>query len=131
MRDQPAPVNPNGKGVTRLPQAGSSKDEHKPVQDPPTLVNSNDKVVTRLSQAGSSKGGQVHTSDDGIKSSSEAIVQKCINNNLEEGSSIKATTETFSTGGQQPANSKTDAHTAKEGKGRGKHKGKKPKVTFT
>ena len=88
-----------------------------------------DQMLTRLSQADSSKGQQVHTNDDGVKSSSKDMVKKCINNNLEDGNSIKATMATSSTGGQQE-NSKTDARTVKESKGNGKHKGKKPKVTF-
>ena len=88
-----------------------------------------DQMLTRLSQADSSKGQQVHTNDDGVKSSSKDIVKKCINNNLEDGNSIKATLATSSTRGQRE-NSKTDARTTKESKGNGKHKGKKAKVTF-
>ena len=57
-------------------------------------------MLTRLSPADSSKGGQVHTNDDGIKSSSKDIVKKCIKDNLEDGNSIKATMITSSTGGQ-------------------------------
>ena len=88
-----------------------------------------DQMLTRLSQADSPKGQQVHTNDDGVKSSSKDIVKKCINNNLEDENSMKSTMETSSTGGQ-PENSKTDANTTKESKGHGKHKGRKPKVTF-
>ena len=58
------------------------------------------------------------------------MVKRCINKNLEDRNSIKATMETSSTWGQR-GNSKTDTCTIKESKGNGKHKGKRPKVTFT
>ena len=86
-------------------------------------------MLSRLSQLNSSKGQQVHTDDDGVKSSSKDMVRKCINNNLEDGNSIKASMATSSPGGQRE-NSKTDARTTKQSKGNGKHKGKKLKVTF-
>ena len=88
-----------------------------------------DQMLTRLPQADSSKGRQVHTNDDGVKSSSKDILKKCIKYNLEDRNSIKATMITSSTGGQQE-NSKTGARTTKESKCHGKHKSKKPKVTF-
>ena len=58
-------------------------------------------MLTRLSQADSSKGQQVHTDDDGVNSSSKDMVKKCINNNLEDGNSIKATMATSSTRGNK------------------------------
>jgi len=82
------------------------------------------KQFHRLPQADSSK--QVHTRDDGIKSSSKEIVQEHIEDNLEDGCSIKATPKTSSTGGQQ-RNSMTDACKTKENKGHDKHKGKNRK----
>ena len=87
-------------------------------------------MLTRLSPADLSKSGHVHVNDDGVKSSSKDIVKKCIKENLEDGNFIKAIMVTSSTEGQQE-NSKTGARTTKESKGHGKHKSKRPKVTFT
>ena len=86
-------------------------------------------MLTRLSPADSSKSGQVHTNDDGVRSSSKDIVKKCIKNNLEDGNSIKDTMITSSTGGKQE-NSKTGARTTKESKCHGKHKSKKTESHF-
>ena len=68
--------------------------------------------------------------DNGIKLSSKEVVQEHNDNVLEGENSIEVVRKTPSTGGQQE-NRKTGASTTKESKGRGKHKVKKPKVTFT
>ena len=60
---------------------------------------------------------------------SKEVVQEHNENILEGGNSIKVAQKTLCTGGQQE-NPKIGASTTKESKGRGKHKGKKPKVTF-
>ena len=73
-------------------------------------------ILHRLLQADSFKGEKVITGDDGLKPSSEAenIVQNVhIENTLEGVDSIKVTTETSSTGGQQ-GDAKIDAHKIKE-----------------
>ena len=72
---------------------------------------------------------KVKTAGDGIKLSSKEIIEEYNEHNLEGENSIGATMETPRTGGQQE-NPKTGASTTKENKGRRKHKGKKPKVTF-
>ena len=86
------------------------------------------KFLHRLLQAGPFRE-KVKTTGDGIKLSSKEVVEEHNDHNLEGGNSIEATMEIPSTGGQQ-ANPKIGASTTKENKGRRKHKGKKPKVTF-
>ena len=86
-------------------------------------VNSHiDHMLTRL-QDYLSRDGRVHTKGNGA----EEIIQS---GNPKGKCSIKVTMKMPSTGGQQQANHKIDAITVKESKGRNKHKGKKPKVTF-
>ena len=85
------------------------------------------KFLHRLLQADPFKE-KVKTSGDGIKLSSKQVAEGHNEHNL-EGKSIKATMEIPSNRGQQ-ANPKIGARTTKENKGRRKHKGKKPKVTF-
>jgi hypothetical protein len=78
----------------------------------------------RLLQADPFKHEKVKTTDNGINLSSKEVVQEHNHNILDGENSTKVTMKTPSTGGQQE-NPKIDAS-----KGRGKHKGKKPKVTF-
>ena len=61
--------------------------------------------------------------------SSKQVVEEHNEHNLEGENSIEVTMETPRIGGQQE-NPKIGASTTKENKGRRKHKGKKPKVTF-
>ena len=78
----------------------------------------------RLLQANPFKHEKVKTADIGIKLSSKEVVQEHNDNILDGENSIKVAMKTPSTRGQQE-NPKIDAS-----KGRGKHKGKKPTVTF-
>ena len=87
------------------------------------------RVLYRLLQADSFEDKKVKTASDGIKLSSTKIIHEHNDDILEGNGSIKATVKTPSTGGQQ-ANHMIDAITIKESKGRGKRKGRKPKVTF-
>ena len=75
------------------------------------------------------KHEKVKIVDDRIKFSSKEVVQEHNENILEGMSSIEDTMKTPRTGGPQE-NPNTGAITTKENKGRRKHKGKKPKVTF-
>ena len=88
------------------------------------------KLLDRLPLADSYDDEKVHTEDNGIKLSSEEIIEEHVEDILEAGCSIEATPRTSSTGGQQE-NSKIDACRTKKTKGRNQHKGKKSKVTFT
>ena len=83
----------------------------------------------RLPLADSYDDEKVHTRDNGIKLSSEEIMEEHVEDILEAGCSIEATPRTSSTGGQQQ-NSKINGCKTKHDKGRDKHKGKKTKVTF-
>ena len=86
------------------------------------------KFLHRLLQADSFKE-KVKTAGGGIKLSRRGVVEEHNEQNLEGENSVEATMKMPRTGGQQ-ANSEVGASTTKESKGRGKHKGKKPKVTF-
>jgi hypothetical protein len=87
------------------------------------------KLLHRLPLADSYDDDKVHTEDNGIKLSSEEIIEEHVEDILEAGCSIEATPRISSTGGQQQ-NSKIDGRKTKQDKGRDKHKGKKTKVTF-
>ena len=99
------------------------------VEDQTILVdNDGHKLLHRLLPADLSQHEQVYNKDDGIKPTSEEIVEEHIKNILEGESSIESTTKTSSTRGQQE-NSKIDACRTKREKGHDKHRKKKSKVT--
>ena len=87
------------------------------------------KLLHRLPLADSCNDEQVHIENDGIKPTRE-IVQEHNEEILEGKGSIKASPRISSTGGQQQ-NSRINACRTQKDRGRYKHKGKKPKVTFT
>jgi hypothetical protein len=58
-------------------------------------------LLQSLPLADSYDDEKVHTEDNGIKLSSEEIIQEHIEDSLEGGCSIEATPRTSSTGGQQ------------------------------
>jgi hypothetical protein len=87
------------------------------------------RLLHRLLQTDPFEDEKVNTAGNGIELSSTQIIHEHNDDILEGENSIKVTVNTPSTGGQQ-TNSKIDASTTKENKGRDKRKGKKPKVTF-
>jgi len=87
------------------------------------------KILHRLLQADPFKDKKVKAAGDGIKLSSAKIIHEHNDDILEGNGSIKVTVKTSSTGGQHES-PKIDACKIKESKGQGKHKNKKPKVTF-